>query len=101
MSKQTVEVDLDLQDLIPQFLQNRKNDLATLRDLIDKGNMESLAQLAHKIKGAAAGYGFVELSQFASQIEVAAKKNDLAPLSNLVTSMQKHFDNIEVKFVSM
>ncbi len=101
MEKNKVEVDADLQDLIPQFLENRKKDLETLRGLVEKKDIEALAALAHKIKGSAAGYGFATLSQYAAQIEVAAKKNDFAPIPNLVTEMRSHFDNVEVLFVAM
>ncbi|MNJ93392.1 Hpt domain protein [compost metagenome] len=96
-----VEIDADLQDLIPQFLANRKNDISSLEELVSKNDLEAIAQLAHKVKGAAAGYGFHELSQYASQMEQAAKKNDSNPLPDLAKSMREHFERIEVRFVSM
>lgn len=101
MEKNKVEVDADLQDLIPQFLENRKKDLETLKNLVEKKDIEALAALAHKIKGAAAGYGFTTLSHYAAQIEVAAKKNEFAPIPDLVNEMKTHFDNVEVLFVAM
>ena len=101
MEKIKVEVDADLQDLIPQFLENRKKDLETLRGLVEKKDIEGLAALAHKIKGAAAGYGFAALSHYAAQIEVAAKKNDFTPIPQLVSEMKGHFENVEVLYVAM
>lgn len=96
-----VEIDADLQDLIPQFLENRKKDIQSLLELIDKNDIAAIAQLAHKIKGAAAGYGFAELSKYAADIEQFAKKDDSSPLKGLGQSMQEHFDRIEVRFVTM
>ncbi|MFS4458672.1 Hpt domain-containing protein [Bdellovibrio sp. HCB2-146] len=101
MANNKVEVDADLQDLIPQFLENRKKDLEVLQGLVEKNDLDALAQLAHKIKGAAAGYGFVKLSDYASQMEAASKRKDPAPLPRLMQDMKAHFDNIEVLFVSM
>lgn len=101
MSKVKIEIDADLQDLVPQFVENRKRDLESLQQLVLKKDIEAIAQLAHKIKGAAAGYGFNELSDLASQLEKAAKAKDEAPLENLVQKMKAHFSNIEIQYIAM
>lgn len=101
MSKVKVEIDADLQDLIPQFVENRKKDIESLEQLVEKNDLVAIAQLAHKIKGAAAGYGFNELSNLASQMEKAAKNNDASPLKDLVKQMRIHFLNVEIHYVSM
>lgn len=101
MTKVKVEIDADLQDLIPQFIENRKKDIETLDQMVGKNDLASIAQLAHKIKGAAAGYGFNDLSNLAAQMEVAAKNNDSTPMTDLLTKMKSHFSNIEIHFVSL
>lgn len=101
MSKVKVEIDADLQDLIPQFVENRKNDIEALEKLIAQNDLVGISQLAHKIKGAAAGYGFVELSDLAAQMEKSAKNNDASPLQDLIKKMRIHFLNIEIHYVSM
>jgi HPt (histidine-containing phosphotransfer) domain-containing protein len=101
MPKKIVEIDADLQELIPQFLENRKKDIASLVDLANKKDLPSIAQLAHKVKGAAAGYGFVELSDIAAQMEKLAKNGESGPLTKLAKDMDDHFNNIEVSFVQM
>ncbi|HWU41961.1 MAG TPA: Hpt domain-containing protein [Bdellovibrio sp.] len=99
-AKKILEIDADLQDLIPQFLENRKKDIASLQAMVAQNDLTAIAQLAHKIKGAAAGYGFADLSKMASEMEVAAKNSDNGPLSDLAEKMKKHFENIEIHFVS-
>ncbi|MEK2643944.1 Hpt domain-containing protein [Bdellovibrio sp. BCCA] len=101
MPKVKVEIDADLQDLIPQFVENRKKDIESLEQLVEKNDLVAIAQLAHKIKGAAAGYGFNELSNLAAQMEKAAKANDATPLKDLVKQMRIHFLNVEIHYVSM
>lgn len=101
MSKVKIEIDADLQDLVPQFVENRKRDLESLQQLVLKKDIEAIAQLAHKIKGAAAGYGFNELSDLASQLEKAAKNKDETPLESLVQKMKVHFSNIEIQYIAM
>lgn len=99
MPKTTVNIDADLKDLIPQFVENRTKDIKNLETLVEKNDSVAIAQLAHKIKGAAAGYGFVHLSELASDMEMAAKNGNTAPLKSLLEQMRTHFSNIEIKFV--
>lgn len=101
MSKTTIDIDVDLQDLIPNFIENRKKDLEALQSLVAQNKLTEIAQLAHKIKGAAAGYGFAQLSDFASQMEIAAKNNNSAPLRPLLEQMKTHFSNIDIHYISM
>lgn len=101
MLKSIVEIDADLQDLIPQFVENRKKDIETLQQLVQQDDLEAISQLAHKIKGAAAGYGFNELSELAAKMESASKKRDHDPLPDLVQQMDRHFRSIEIQYVNM
>ena len=100
-TKTKVEIDSDLQDLIPQFLENRKKDIQLMEELVIKNDLTAIGQLAHKMKGASAGYGFAALSNISSQIETAARNNNPTPIPQLVVDMRTHFENIEVHFVSM
>ncbi|MGE5084681.1 MAG: Hpt domain-containing protein [Bacillota bacterium] len=101
MSKTRVEIDSDLKDLIPQFIENRKKDIDSLQSLVATHDLTAIAALAHKIKGAAAGYGFSDLSSIAAEIEKEAKNNNDASLQKLAQNMRTHFENIEIHFVSM
>lgn len=101
MSKVKVEIDADLEDLIPQFLDNRKKDIEALQQLVEKNDLPAISQLAHKVKGAAASYGFNELSDLASQMEMQSKNNDNSNLGELVKKMRIHFLSIEVHYVPM
>ena len=96
-----IEIDSDLQDLIPQFLTNRKNDMNQLLQFVETNDLAAIAALAHKIKGTAAGYGFSQLSEYASQLEQIAKGTSTGDLKTVATNMKNHFDRIEVRFISM
>lgn len=95
-----IDIDVDLQDLIPRFIENRKNEIQLLHKLVSENDIPAVAQLAHKIKGTAAGYGFSHLSNLASEMELAARNNDPYPLVSIVTEMNDHFDNIEINFIN-
>lgn len=94
-----VNIDADLKELIPQFLENRRRDIENLELLLQQNDLAAIAMLAHKIKGTTAGYGFAELSEFASKIEKAAKNNEIVPIQDLVLKMKTHFQNIQIQYV--
>lgn len=95
-TKFKVEVDPDIADLVPQFLENRKKDMLSLEELIESKNIYAISQLAHKIKGSAAGYGFEELSRIAAKMEEAAKQNDLFSIQKLFSDASKYLQDVEV-----
>lgn len=99
--KTIVNIDVELKELIPQFLENRQKDIEHLETLLQQNDMIAIASLAHKIKGTAAGYGFAELSKFASKIERDAKDNHLSPIQDQVRQMKIHFQNIQVQYIEM
>lgn len=98
VSKFRVEVDPDIADLVPQFLENRQKDMLSLQDLIESKNIYAISQLAHKIKGSAAGYGFDELSRIAAKMEEAAKQNDLASIQKLYTDAASYLKDVDVVY---
>lgn len=101
MDKVIIEIDEDLKDLVPQFIENRKKDIVTLQNLVANNEFDSIAQLSHKIKGAAAGYGFKNLSDLAAKMEVAAKENNHQTANQLAQDIENHFSNIEVRYITM
>ena len=45
-------------DLIPAFLRNRRQDVITMLDALDRGDFETVESLGHGMKGSGASYGF-------------------------------------------
>lgn len=93
-----VEIDPDIADLVPQFLENRNKDLLSLEELLISKNMNAISQLAHKIKGSAAGYGFAELSRIAAEMEVVAMGDDLSTIQKLYNEARDYLATVVVVY---
>lgn len=98
MSKVQITIDSELKDLIPQFLENRKKDLLSLDVQVQANDSLAISQLAHKIKGSSASYGFADLSKMAAELEIAAKNNDMESIRRMFPTIKNHLDNIEVVY---
>ncbi|MCF8128660.1 MAG: response regulator [Deltaproteobacteria bacterium] len=68
----------DYQEILGEFIALREVDMATMSRAFDDGDIGSVYQLAHKIKGSAKMLALDEIADSASEIEQAALKEDLS-----------------------
>lgn len=94
-----VEVDEELKDILPGFMNNRQKDIQTLKDAVAANDLKTLEKVGHKVAGSSGGYGFDDLGHIAKSIEVAAKENDLEKANGLVQEFEKYVNEIEVVYV--
>ncbi|MCA1771341.1 MAG: response regulator [Halomonas sp.] len=65
--------DPDMDELVAGFVERLPQQLADLRLAADEGNSAKLQSLAHQLKGAAGGYGFMPVSEQAAAVEASAQ----------------------------
>ena len=56
--RNTARPDIQLQDLIPEFIQNRHNEIPQLESYLQTRDFDSIRRLGHTLKGICASYGF-------------------------------------------
>ncbi len=91
-----VQGDPDLEDLIPGFLNNRTNDVGTIRSALLSGDMDRIRIIGHSMKGAGGGYGFDAITDFGGIIEQAAVANDKAQIEKSAADLEKYLQCVEV-----
>ena len=94
-----VEVDADLEDLIPGFLERRQQDLQTLRVALEKADFEQIRQLAHTLKGVGGGYGFDAISTISQQIQQAADNRRADEIEAQLAELTDYLKRVEVVYV--
>ncbi len=97
--KDTVYVDELLQELIPSFMENRRNEFVELEKFFSQKDYEALAKLGHKLIGTGYNYGFQKLGDLASDLEKAGKNKDEASARRAIDGIRLHVQNVEVVFV--
>ncbi len=90
-----VQIDPDLEDLIPGFLNNRVNDVETIRSQLDSGNLDEIRILGHSMKGAGGGYGFDRITEIGDVIETAAVAGDLEVIRDAVDQLADYLARVE------
>jgi len=93
-----IHADIDLEDLIPGFLKNRRKDIMEIESLLAADDYETIQRLGHSMKGAGGGYGFDEITDIGMHIERAAKENNAAEIRIQMGRLSSYLDCVEVVY---
>ena len=95
----TVEVDIDVQSIVPEFLENRRKDCRLIGNLLEKDSFSEIRTLGHRMKGAGGSYGFDDISEIGEVIEEAALAADKKAISCAVLRLSEYLERVAVVYV--
>ena len=100
MSKPKIKVQLDpdIQDLVPGFLENRRKDVKTIQAALAKGDFSAIVVLGHTMKGDGGGYGFDTITDIGAFIETAAKQKSIERVREGLERLTEFLDRVEVVY---
>lgn len=98
LEKIIVNIDPDLEELIPGFLENRIKDIEILKNAAGQGDLAALKSVGHSLKGVGGGYGFAKITELGAGIEASAKINDMERINQLISDLTDYLQRIEVKY---
>jgi signal transduction histidine kinase/DNA-binding NarL/FixJ family response regulator len=85
-------------DLIPGFLQNRRQDVIAMLGALDRGEFEPVERLGHGMKGAGGSFGFQAITDIGAALELAAENADTDASRKWVGELSTYLDRVEVVF---
>jgi PAS domain S-box-containing protein len=91
-----VEVDPEISELIPDFLQHKRDDLSLLIGALERGDFDALRSIGHRMKGEGAGFGFQMMSEIGMALEEAGKNRNLKLAQDQVWALSRYLDHVEV-----
>ncbi len=97
--KIVVDVDSDIEDLIPGFLENRQEDVKSIYDALEKEDYETIRILGHSMKGVGGGYGFDEITDIGRSIEESAEGKNQEEVKKWVINLSNYLDRVEIVYV--
>jgi PAS domain S-box-containing protein len=96
--KIAITLDKELEELIPGFLENRRQDLITIKVAIDAGDYDTIKNLGHTVKGIGGGYGFPYLTEWGKLVEQAAMEQNASGIGNLAQALTHYLDHLDLDF---
>lgn len=94
-----VEIDSEVQSIVPEFLDNRKSDCRLICSLLETGSFGEIRKLGHRMKGAGGSYGFDDISVIGETIEGAALAADNETINNAVLQLSDYLERVSVVYV--
>ncbi len=91
-----VHANPKIADLIPGFLQNRRQDVLAMLDALDRRDFETVERLGHGMKGAGGSWGFQAITEIGAALEQAAESADADASRRCVGELSRYLDRVEV-----
>ncbi len=93
-----VELDKELEDIVPIFMENRKKDILELDQLLANQDFAGLQNIAHKLAGNAGSYGFHQLGKMAVEFEKACEIQNLEEIKSYCEEYKHFVNNVTITF---
>lgn len=94
-----VLVDDSFSDIVPWFLDNRKEDLKRVKDFVEVSDFDQIQRMGHRWKGTCASYGFLELSKAGELLEDLSVSKNNEEILKLLDEAREYINNVEVVYV--
>lgn len=82
--------------LIPSFLDNRRHDIATIRDALARQDYGTIRLLGHRMKGDGGSFGLDRISEIGAAFEQAAVLPDVAGMRRSLEELADFVARLEV-----
>ncbi|MGA1826366.1 MAG: ATP-binding protein [bacterium] len=97
-NKIIIHADPDLEDLIPEYLADIRNDADVLLASLAKGDFETIRKLAHRMKGSGGGFGFDALSELGLNLQNAADNKNAEEVQKQLDELISYLQRVEVVY---
>lgn len=92
-----IYVDDFLVDLVPGFVQHKREDLQVLHKALTARDFETVRKIGHNWKGVCPSYGFDDLGKIGRQFEQIAAQKDTAALNELLEALPRYLDTVQIE----
>jgi response regulator RpfG family c-di-GMP phosphodiesterase len=83
-------------DLIPAFLQNRRTEVTSILEALDRGDFAIVEGLGHGMKGAGGSWGFDAITEIGASLERADAQSDVETSRRCAGELSRYLDRVEV-----
>jgi HPt (histidine-containing phosphotransfer) domain-containing protein len=82
-------------EIVELFLETAQTDIDRLRHALSSGDIQSINEAAHSLKGSAGNLGFMEIYRLSKEIESATRQNTLEHIGPVLESIEKVKETIQ------
>ena len=94
-----IQVERDLEDLMPLFMDTRKRDMEGLAKGLASNDFAALRLIGHGMKGSGGAFGFQLVTDIGDIIEASALENDAATIEQQFAVLRDYMARVEVQYI--
>jgi CheY-like chemotaxis protein len=91
-----VKVRKVVADMVPRFLEARREELAFLRAALERADFAGLRTSGHNMKGVGSAYGFDPISDIGRRLEEAAGASDPDAVRREIAALEDYLARVDV-----
>lgn len=99
MHAPVVTVGEEFRDTVQGFLQDRREDIESVRYAKEVGDYQFIAYVVHMMKGEAEDLGFPEIHFIGRELEAATLEHNSARIGRTVEKLESYLDRVTVRYV--
>lgn len=92
----TVEVDAELYELVPLFMDTMRSNVAEMQEALPERNFDVICRHGHSQKGLGSTYGFDYLSHIGYRIETAGMQKNADEVTKLLKIMNSYLEKVQI-----
>lgn len=96
--KTVIQLDAFLEELIPEFLEKKSEDIVELRAALEIDDFGVISHIGHNLKGVGTSYGFENITRIGGKIESAAREEDHVIIGRLIEELSNYLEQVEIVF---
>ena len=96
--RSVIHVPKDLDDIFPEFLENRRVEIAAMPGVLERRDFKQLRTWGHNMAGCGEGYGFPSIGELGRCLENAALAQDVAAIQICTAKMAELVTDIVVVY---
>ena len=94
----TVIVEKELEPLMSDFYEGRKDDIEALKEAIENNNWHEIERRGHILGGVCGTYGFGKLGELGDFLENSARPENKNEIITIINTIEKYMSNVSVVF---
>lgn len=95
-----VRVDAAIQDIIPDFLRHRRENVASIRDALEAGDFDAVRRIGHDIEGTGGAFGFARIAEIGRCLGNALSDAALAEGQGLADELASYLARLKIVYVN-
>lgn len=91
-----IQIDPDIADLVPGFIENRRQDVVALRLALADRDYARVKLIGHTMKGVGGAYGFPLISEIGEGLERAGAASDVTLAGRCARRLECYLERVTV-----